>query len=321
MSSTYTPLQLTVLAGLLQNLGFAVNANLTAAINSYETNSVIAPLLNTISVGSTGNILNSSNLTAIKTLGSTSCPALGDSVPAAFSIPTSNSQPGLSGVETTTANKYLGNGDLTKYVQAFYAAQAYAQQTNIVINSAVNSQTYLGGTFTNTNNMITGGITGVTTDVPAFASDLLKLGTLINLSDLGNWGSPFGLLQQIIKTTGHLPSLSALLVANGVSEQVVIQLDDPKASVTDTVQKQIYATMEQVTGSALTEILTVLRITTPNIETLADLLNPYKIFPNSYQSLIVPTANGYVNIYSSNQGTVNTDVAALLPSYVRSSLV
>jgi len=57
------------------------------------------------------------------------------------------------------------------------------------------------------------------------------------------------------------------------------------------------------------------------INNLADLLNPLKLFPNSFQSLTTPTANGPRAIYLNSSGAVNTALATELPPYVTSSLV
>jgi hypothetical protein len=62
-------------------------------------------------------------------------------------------------------------------------------------------------------------------------------------------------------------------------------------------------------------------VTTVGITTMADLLNPLKLFPNSYQSLTAPTANGPVAIYIDPAGSVNSQLIQLLPPYVVSSLV
>ena len=43
-------------------------------------------------------------------------------------------------------------------------------------------------------------------------------------------------------------------------------------------QKAMYNAMTQITGDALTQILQILGVTTTGITTMADLLNPVKIF-------------------------------------------
>ena len=65
----------------------------------------------------------------------------------------------------------------------------------------------------------------------------------------------------------------------------------------------------------------MLQVTTVGINTMADLLNPFKLFPNSFLSMTAPTAQGPRAIYVNAQGTVNTDLTQQLPPYVISSLV
>lgn len=89
----------------------------------------------------------------------------------------------------------------------------------------------------------------------------------------------------------------------------------------------MYEAMTQVTGEPLAQILQVLNVTTPNITTMADLLNPYKLFPNSFQTLTVPTMNGPRAIYVNSSGSVNTKLGdtsvklTALPDYILSSKV
>ena len=83
----------------------------------------------------------------------------------------------------------------------------------------------------------------------------------------------------------------------------------------------MYLAMTKITGNDLTQVLTALNVTTVGIETMADLLNPLKLFPNSYQSLTAPTATGPVFIYVNSTGSVNTELTTQLPPYVVSSLV
>ena len=133
--------------------------------------------------------------------------------------------------------------------------------------------------------MITGGITSVNLATPAFGSDLQKLGRLINLKNLDDFGSPLALVRQLYSLTGSVPALFVAFIAAGISQEVVLNITNPTASFTDTVQRQMYNAMTQITGANLAQILAVFGVTTVGIETMADLLNPLKLFPNSYQSL------------------------------------
>jgi hypothetical protein len=54
---------------------------------------------------------------------------------------------------------------------------------------------------------------------------------------------------------------------------------------------------------------------------MADLLNPVKLFPKSFQSLTTVTNNGTRAIYTNASGDVNTKLLGELPAYVLSSTV
>jgi hypothetical protein len=213
------------------------------------------------------------------------------------------------------------SNNVSKLTQAVNQAQGYTEQTSVFINSAVNSQTYLGNTFTTMNSMITGSISSINLATGAFGTDLINLGRLINLANLSNFGSPLALVQQLYSITGTIPILSVAFINAGISTEIVLNLTSPTVSVIDSTQRLMYQAMTQITDNDLTQILTVLGVTTVGITTMADLLNPLKLFPNSYQSLTAPTANGPVAIYVDSTSAVDTNLITLLPPYVVSSLV
>ena len=314
--SLLTPLQITATANLLQNQGLGVNAAFTTAVNSYSALPFIGPLISTIAASST---LTAGNKAALYTLGSSSCPALGDSVPTAG---LTNFPSVLMGnLLTTTAATYMGNGDLTKFVQGFSSIQGYSGLTNIFVNSAVNSQNYLGNTFTNTNNMISGDITSVNLCTAVWAGDLTNLGVLINLNNLDELGTPLALVKQLASVGGIVPAIALSFSALGVSLDTVINLNDPTVTASDADQKAMYTAMTQISGDLLAQVLRLLGVRTANINTMADLLNPYKIFPNSFQSLTVTNKNGVSEkIYTNASGTVNSNLAQTLPAYATSSM-
>jgi hypothetical protein len=171
------------------------------------------------------------------------------------------------------------------------------------------------------NDMITGSVTSVNLATNPFGTDLSNLGQLINLTNLSNLGTPLALVQQIFSVTGTIPVVSLTFIAVGVPQETVLSLDDPTISVVDSIQRLMYVAMTQITGDSLDQILSVMGVTTTGIETMADLLNPYKLFPNSFQSLTAPTANGPIAIYVNSIGTVNTALATELPFYVLKTLV
>ena len=319
MTTSYlTALQLDASPGLLQNTGLSANLALTTELAAYNNSALIAPYLTTLAGASSAN-LSSGTISTLETLAATTCPALADSLPTGYtelSVGTTL----FTGLIATTAATYMGNGDITKFVQALNHAQSYADQASIFINTAVNSQTYLADTFTTMNNMITGGITEVNLATEAFGTDLSNLGRLINLANLGDFGSPVGLIQQIYSVTGSIPSVNIAFVSAGIPLNVVLSLTDPTVSVVDSIQRLMYTAMTQITGTALDQILTVMGVTTVGITTMADLLNPVKLFPNSFASLTVPTKFGSRGIYTNSFGSVNQNLITELPEYVMSSL-
>ena len=316
-AGSLTALQLDSAAGLLQNQGIGINANLITAISAYENTALLSPFLNTISVGSTGNILSANVVASVETLAANTCASLSNSVPSEYSSLGNQ----MTQVIQTQASVDICGNNVSKLTQAVNQAQGYTSQTSTFVNSAVNSQTYLGNTFTNMNSMITGGITNVNLSTTAFGTDLTNLGRLINLRDLGNFGSPLALVQQLYALSGTIPTLSVAFVTAGVSRDVVLNLTNPTASVVDSAQRLMYQAMTTITSNDLQQILTIFGVTTVGIETMADLLNPLKLFPNSYQSLTAPTKYGPVAIYINSSGSVNTGLTRQLPPYVVSSLV
>jgi hypothetical protein len=296
-----TPLQLIAGASLLQNQGLVVSPELTQAISAYSSTPLITAFLAARAQDS-----------SLSTLAANSVPAFSNSVPSAYSSLGTQ----MTTVISAQALADFGSNDISKFIQALNLTLAYTENTNTFINSAVNSQTYLANTFTSTNDMITGDATTINLATSVFGNDLKNLGTLIDLSDLSALGSPLTLIQSVVKVTGNVPALSLLLLVEGVSEDIVLNLTNPTISVSDSVQRLMYQAMTKVTGDNLAQILSVLKVTTLNINNMADLLNPVKIFPNSFQSLTVTTSVGIRAIYLNTSGSVNTNLIAELPGYV-----
>jgi hypothetical protein len=342
--SVATPLQLTAGVGFYAGNAITANTNLTSNIASYNALAPIANLLYTITAASSnvGNLsISAGTLANLKTLGANVagnyCPCLGDSVPSNISLSVGNA--GYATTITTAASTYLGNGDFSKFAQAFGAAQGYISLTNAVINSAVNANStdYLGPTFSNMNNLITGDLTQITLALPAFGADLAQCGDLFALDNIEQFGTPAALLQQLaIKgnmLNGTTPCVTTALKAQGLTDGAIAalvnkdvqSLYNPNGLTSnqfDTLQKAAYPALTMVTGDCLQNVLDILNCTLPNIETMADLLDPVMIFPTSYPSLTLPTPDGPVLIYNTTAGTgaittgssVNSAIAPILNS-------
>jgi len=300
MAGTLTPLQLQAASGLFQNQGYGVNGTLVATIDQYTSTPLLTPLI--AAIGNAGP--NVGNLTPnaianLQTFASTTCPALADSiVPNTTAIvSTTLANPGMSGIVTLTAEAYMGNGDLSKFAQTFIQANSYCSSINEFINSAVNSNSYLGPTFTGMDNLITAGLTEINRATAAMGDDLYNAGYYIDLGNLDNYGTPLALIQQISRRAGTISPLITALSNAGVPDNIILNLNDSAVVITDSVQKLMYNALLSVTGDELANILRILDVWTPNINTLADLLNPAVMLPNSYPSLTTPTADGPRAIY------------------------
>lgn len=343
-----SPLSLTAGAGLYQNQGIQLNATFTTNRASYESTSLISDLLYVIDTANTLGV-STSTLGNLKTLGANVTgnffPALGDSLPSNLTANVGNA--GLVANISDTGNSYVSS--TSAFVQMFSAAQGYVSTTNDLINSAVNANNYLGPTFTNMDDLISGDLSRVNLAFVEFGGDLQQLGQAV---DPANYGTPAALLQQIARqgnllngltpaledrliqggltsdpglanTTGAgLQDLENRLLQGGLTRQDIADLVNNNVQSLfnpqgltqaqfDSLQKRAYPGLVNTTGADLQDILDILGVTTPNINTLADLLNPIKIFPTSWPSLTMYTPNGPILIYNPD-ATVNSAVTQAL---------
>jgi len=322
----YSSVMLIATDGLLQNQGLNISGNLIVAINAYTSTTVVSSYLDILSsafanVGIANDQITTNTFSSLQTLAASNLPAITDAVPAAYAanLVIGNSTTGFSGLVTTQANLVLGSGDISIFAQVYNLCQSYIAQNNPIINTVKNSST-LAPTFTNMNSLSTGGISDINRTLPVFGEDLQKLGQAWDLTNLIYFGFPSALLFQLAKAGGLLPELTAKLDAAGLTtEQLNSVLSG--ASATTQVEGIIYQVMLDTTGTALDQVKTILDVTTPNLTTMADLLNPVKSLPNSYLQLTIqaPTGGGPIpvtvvltNIYSA-AATVNN---VILPMFI-----
>lgn len=256
-------------------------------------------------------------------------PAVADSLPSNVTINTGSTQfRGLTRELQFAAELYLGDGDYSVFCQAFATADSYVSVTNQMIFCANNANNYLGPTFSNMDNLITGDATRVNLATSAFGSDLEALGDLIDFENLLYFGTPAGLLRQLSQQgnmlNGTLPAIRAALVASGLTDSDisdlvnlnVVGLFNPAgltAEAFDRLQKRAYPALCTIRDADLADVLAILNVRTTNIQTMCELLDPKKIFPNSYNSLTLATAGGDVLIYD-NSGDVSNIIEPTLNS-------
>jgi hypothetical protein len=295
-------------AAILGNIGgvpIGANAQVVTNINSYTSVSVVSQF------GSSVGGYVSINIVA------NTFPSLTNAIPTAYQ---SNLGSGtLTAAITAQNNQILCNGDLGQFEQVFSAAQGFVSSTNLLIKSAVNANdpnVILG--FGNQDNVITGSLSKLTLAFSAFSDDLARTGTTIDFVNLNNLGSPAALLKQVGSSSFTNPGLNTALLSVGLSSEKVSDIEG--SDFTDAEQKLIYQAMTQVTGIDLTRVLSQLGVTTPGISSMADLLNPVKLFPRSFNTFTTPTANGLRGIYIDSSGNINSLLETELPDSVMNPL-
>jgi hypothetical protein len=299
---TLSAVNLTAAAGLLGNIGgvaLAANADLTSNISSYTSVGVVSQFAN----------VSNSGFVSINIVANT-FPALTNAVPTAYQGDIGSNT--LTSTITAQSNQIMCGGDLGQFEQVFATADVFVFTNNQLIKSAINANNpNVTTTYTTQDNIITGELSDLTVAFVPFSVDLGRLGILINFENLDNFGSPAAILRQIATYSYSVPALDTALINAGIPESKVNDLAD--STFTDAEQKLIYQTMTTITGSSLAEILKLLRITTPGLTTMADLLNPVKIFPESFNTFTAPTANGLRAVYLNSTGTVNSALETQLP--------
>ena len=350
MPSILSPLQLTVAASMFNNTGLkSFPATLQTAINSFNTTTVINNFIAAVNFYKAQTFATQSTLDSLLTIGSTVCPALGNSIPASpvGSYPYLNSEylvtyfddadgssldpSGFSNLIEQTCAAYLGNGDYGRFSTGFMAVQGYIRSTNELINSSVNANQYLGPTFTNMDDLTTANIASINTDLANFGLDLAKQGQLWDPKNIDLYGTPAGLVQQISRLAGTVrgqtvPILQAAMISVGLTDRDIFNIvtnnqvgynnpDGISSNDFDRLQKKIYSAFTTITGENLQQILDLLDVTTPNIVSLEELLDPRKVYPLSYTTMQTPSPNGPVAIFGS-QGSVNSSIAPIVNSYL-----
>ena len=318
-------------AGLLPNppaeVGISIIAN-TTAVDQYTNLSIVGQsitVINSAIVQQAANNISSSTLNNIASLGNGTFPALTDVVSAGNIIANllvSSTPANVSANIYTVSDainydvlQIIGGEDASKFCQTFQSAQGYISQANSLLNSVKNAdiiaQTFDPATG-GMNTLSTGGFNQVTGNIPALATDFTSLGQLISLQNLDDLGLPGELLAQIGRiTNGGIPAVTELLQAVKIPDAQIVNLGRGTNTLTSQEEKAAYTAMISVTGVLLSQVTSILGVTTSNISNMAQLLNPKIILPNSYQSLLCPTVEKLSPVYLSD-GSVNSDLEPVL---------
>ena len=203
------------------------------------------------------------------------------------------------------------NGAYKDFLSGFMSTYSFIEYSNESILAVNNSQEFLDGTYSNMDDLITGDITGVSVATTIFGQDLITSGKAINLQTIATFGLPSTLLSTLQKNNAITSSVSLALIASGITVTELEQILGNISAVTKEQERKIYGAFGIILGQDLKDVLISLNCKTAGLESLADLLNPIKLFPNSYPTLTVP-------IYNSTDGPANSKI--YYPIYVNEGL-
>jgi hypothetical protein len=334
MSSTgkQSPLGVNALSSLLQNIGFNINPTMvnyfgsSTSNTSYTLGTIVSSnslfwLTYAINDAYTRGHVDSTTYNNLIKIGSTTIPALGNSPPSTYNYSgypnwASNytytnpvTQWGyirlfaLQGYNEFNYNSGLSadSGAYKDFLTSFMTAYSFIEYSNENILSVKNSETFLDGTYSNMDDLITADVTGVSVATNIFGQDLITSGKAVNLQNIATFGLPSNLLSTLQKNNAITKSVSLALIASGISVSELNDILGSTVAVTKEQERKIYGAFGIILGQDLKDILISLNCKTVGLESLADLLNPIKLFPNSYQSLTVP-------IYNTVGGNANSKI-------------
>lgn len=202
-------------------------------------------------------------------------------------------------------------GQYKDFLSGFMSNYSFIEYSNDAILAVNNSQTFLDGTYSNMDDLITGDITGVSVATTIFGQDLITSGKAINLQSIATFGLPSNLLMTLQKNNALTKSVSLALIASGITVSELTDIISLAEPISKEQERKIYGAFGIILGQDLNDILVSLNCKTAGIESLADLLNPIKLFPNSYQTLTVP-------VYNTVGGNANSKI--YYPIYVNEGL-
>lgn len=224
-------------------------------------------------------------------------------------------------------------GDPSKFGTILNTASSYVTSANQMINAATNS-TAIGSTFTGLNNIVSGSLAGVNLDFGGFGEEIAKLGGTIDFNNIDNLGNPGQLLSNMSDqgTLGPLYnklsnlSIDSATVASlgGIASEAQTTLANAGidlnkfaqqgSSLPVNVQKEIYNALDTLDSTEVAQVKSILGNTQDAISKGTDLLDPKKLFPNSFETFTAPlrTASvGFRAVYENNSGSVNPQFDSL----------
>lgn len=176
------------------------------------------------------------------------------------------------------------------FLSSFQTCSGFLDSTNQTINAISNSLTFLKNTYSNNDDLITADITGVNLATYDFGRDLIALGRALDLSTISTFGLPSNLLKTMQKNNALTGSVTYAIISSGMTPTEINEILNGQPT-TKLQEQQIYGAFSIIVEEDLQNVLIPLNCSTKGLTNLTDLLNPLKLFPNSYASLTVPVYN------------------------------
>lgn len=307
---TLTPLNVNTLGQFLNNTGLQINpvassyAGSSPNIDTYYSGMIVSnsieSLVRSIAIAYTkiGTDPNTKVLQAtynnLINIGSDSVPALGASVPTTYTRPYTGALTKFGFFRLFAKQSYeefnLNNGSYKDFIQTFSRCYAASQHLSSTINACNSASNYLAGSYSTMNDLITGDISGVSLAMTTWGTDLITSGKVIDLANIDKFGNPDILLRTIYNYRGMTSSLNLALLSSGIQTSDLLAICSGTPATTEQ-QRLLYSAFKLIVGRDLEDILVVLNCQVQGLFTLADLLDPKKLFPNSYQTLTYPVYN------------------------------
>lgn len=246
-----------------------------------------------------GGSISVSTYTNLINMGSANIPLLTNTKPTGYIRPytATSARFGFLGSFAIQAfNEFnINNGSYSDFFNVLSTCLSFKNQSNKVIGSFAKADRFLDGVYSNMNDLITSDIAGVNLSTFFWGQDLIDTGRVIDLSEIDSFGNPDVLLRTIYKNKALTRPLNLALLTTGLSSNDISNIMIGKPA-TKEQQKLIYASFNLIMNQDLADILIPLNCQLKKLDTLADLLNPKKLFPNSYMSLTFPEYNSKANM-------------------------
>ena len=184
-------------------------------------------------------------------------------------------------VEPDDPDMGLGGNDYTDILQNRIDRNVKLIRTSPgdVVSDLVNADAVDGfsSLHNNYNSLVTQGFGSMSNSVVDLGNDLTNLGKLGDMTDVFNLGTPQQFARQLIENGfGFSTTLVPLLIENGLSLENLY---------TNNNSQDVYSILESINDPGIiNDVKTHFEVAdTLQFETLADFINPEKIFPTSYE--------------------------------------